>query len=70
MGCMGGRERERGTYGGVYDMLVSRVVVNVYCDAAEGRDFVCEFVEAGVVLSFRLLVVVLLCFQCEVGLNE
>jgi hypothetical protein len=51
-------------------MLVSRVVVNVYCDAAEGRDFVCEFVEAGVVLSFRLLVVVLLCFQCEVGLNE
>jgi hypothetical protein len=56
---VGGRRLEgegTGTYGGVYNMLVSRVVVNVYCDAAEGGDFVCEFVEAGVVLSSGVLV--------------
>lgn len=31
--------------------LVARIVVDVYCYAAQGGDFVGELVEAGVVLS-------------------
>jgi hypothetical protein len=38
-------------YRGVDNALVARIVVNVDCDAAQGRDFGGEFVEAGVVLS-------------------
>ena len=32
-------------------MLIACAVVDVYCYAAQGGDFGCEFVEAGVVLS-------------------
>ena len=32
-------------------MLITGVIIDVYCDAAEGGDFGGEFVEAGVVLS-------------------
>jgi hypothetical protein len=44
------------TYGVVYECLVPRIVVYVYCYAAQGRDFGCEFVEAGVVLSVKGMV--------------
>ena len=32
-------------------MLVTGIIVDVYCDAAEGGDFGGELIEAGVVLS-------------------
>lgn len=54
MGPAGWEGREggrRGTYAVIDDMLVAGVVVDVYCDAAEGGDFGGELVEAGVVLS-------------------
>jgi hypothetical protein len=38
-------------YRRVDNALVARIVVNVDCDAAQGRDFGGEFVETGVVLS-------------------
>jgi hypothetical protein len=39
------------TYSRVDDVLVAGIVVDVDCDAAEGRDFGGELVEAGVILS-------------------
>lgn len=45
-----GRGKDR-AYAVVDYMLVSSVVVDVDCDAAEGGDFGGEFGEAGVVLS-------------------
>ena len=38
-------------YAVVNDMLVTGIIVDVYCDAAEGGDFGGELIEAGVVLS-------------------
>ena len=40
-----------GAYAVVDDMLVAGIVVDVYCDAAEGGDFGGELIEAGIVLS-------------------
>lgn len=45
---------EEWTYAVVYYMLVSSVVIDVDCHAAEGGDFGGEFGEAGVVLSVGL----------------
>lgn len=42
-------------YSRINNMLVSCAVVDVDCDAAQGGDFGCEFVEAGVVLSFCIV---------------
>jgi hypothetical protein len=47
----GGLEGEVCMYRRINNALVARIVVDVDCDAAEGRDFGGEFVEAGVVLS-------------------
>ena len=41
------------TYGAIDHMLVPRLVVDIYCDAAQGGDFVRELVEAGVVLPVQ-----------------
>jgi len=50
--CLAGLgESERRTYAIIDDALVASIVVDVYCDAAEGGDFGGEFGEAGVVLS-------------------
>jgi hypothetical protein len=43
------------TYSAVNDMLIPCIIVDVYCHAAEGRDFGGEFVEARVVLLFALV---------------
>ena len=48
------RKVEERTYAIVDHMLVSSVVVDVDCDAAEGGNFGGEFGEAGVVLSVGL----------------
>ena len=47
----GSRERAKEPYAVVDDMLVAGIVIDVYCDAAEGGDFGGQFIEAGVVLS-------------------
>ena len=49
----GREERVKGkeSYAVVNDMLVAGVIIDVYCDAAEGGDFRGELIEAGVVLS-------------------
>ena len=47
----GGKEKGRGIYGVIQDILVAGVVVDVYRDAAEGGDFGGEFGEEVVVLS-------------------
>lgn len=49
---MGGKEGKRKEpYAVVDDMLVAGIIIDVYCDAAEGGDFGGEFIETGVVLS-------------------
>ena len=54
------------SYSAVYDMLVSCVVVDVYCYAAEGGDFGGELFEAGVVLSGGWGLVVV----CFLGIDD
>lgn len=39
------------TYGTIDDVLIARIVVDVYCYATQSGDFGGEFVEARVVLS-------------------
>lgn len=41
----------KGAYAVVDDMLVAGIIIDVYCDAAEGGDFGGELIEAGIVLS-------------------
>ena len=36
---MGRRERAKEPYAVVDDMLVAGIIIDVYCDAAEGGDF-------------------------------
>ncbi len=48
-----GEEERRGkvTDAVLDDMLVAGIVIDIYCDAAEGGDFGGELIEAGIVLS-------------------
>ena len=49
-------ERQRGeTYGIIYDILGSRIVVNIHGDPPQGRDLGREFREARVVLALALV---------------
>ena len=45
------RTAEEDAYAIIYDFLAPRIVVDVDCHAAQGRDFGGEFIEAGVVLA-------------------
>jgi hypothetical protein len=48
-----GREvekREGGTYSAINNMLIPRIIVDIYRHSAEGRHFRGEFVEAGIIL--------------------
>ncbi len=46
-----GRGGVKGSYAVINDMLVAGIIIDVYCDAAEGGDFGGELIEAGIVLS-------------------
>lgn len=65
-----GRRKTGGAYSAVDDMLVARVVVDVDCYAAQGRDFGREFVEARVVLPVVVEVGLdIFRFQCSLSLG-